>query len=73
MRGTVTAFDERFGRGVVTGDDGVEWGFHAVAILDGSRRIEVDARVDFEVVPGLLGRWDAASVEPAVDHSPKGE
>jgi cold shock CspA family protein len=73
MRGTVTAFDERVGLGVVTGDDGAEWPFHAIAVADGRRTIAVGTRVDFEVVAGLLGRWEAASIERAVDPSRKGE
>jgi cold shock CspA family protein len=73
MHGTVAAFDERVGLGFVTGDDGREWPFHAVAVADGSRTIAVGTQVDFEVVAGLLGRWEAAIIERAVDPSPKGE
>lgn len=73
MRGLVTAFDERAGHGVITGADGFERFFHAVAVADGSRTIAVGNSVGFEVVPGVLGRWEADHVELAVDRSPKGE
>ena len=62
MRGIVAAFDETAGHGLVRAHDGSEWFFHAVAIADGSRTIEVGTAVDFQVVPGLAGRWEAASV-----------
>jgi cold shock CspA family protein len=61
-RGTVTAFDERVGLGQVTSDDGVLHDFHCTQIADGSRTISVGTAVEFEVVPGQLGRWEAADV-----------
>jgi cold shock CspA family protein len=60
--GTVTAFDEGRGRGVVTTDDGVAYEFHATRIADGTRRIAVGTKVRFEVVPALLGRWEASEI-----------
>jgi cold shock CspA family protein len=60
----VSAFDERMGIGVVTGADGAELTFHAVAIADGSRSIAVGTEVTYEVVPALLGRWEAAALVP---------
>ena len=63
MTGTVVAFDEAKGYGTIRGDDGVEHFFHCTAITDGSRTIDVDAPVTFEVVPGHLGRWEATAVE----------
>jgi cold shock CspA family protein len=78
VRGVVTRFDERAGVGVVTADDGgIGYAFHAVAIAGDSRTIAVGTAVDFDVVPGLLGRWQAAHLrtplEPAVDLSHQGE
>jgi cold shock CspA family protein len=61
--GTVATFDEHAGMGTVTTEDGRELFFHCTQISDGSRTIEVGAPVRFEVVPGRLGRWEAARVE----------
>ncbi len=72
--GVVSAFDEARGLGTVTGGvrdeenegavdgDGRTWTFHCTAIADGSRTIEVGARVAFDVVPGHLGRMEATRV-----------
>jgi len=65
MRGTVTAFDEHRGIGEIAADDGATYGFHCTAIVDGTRTIEIGAAVEFMVVPGHLGRWEAAAIEPA--------
>ena len=65
MTGVVTTFDEPVGIGTVTTDDGVEHPFHCTAIADGSRTIEVGARVSFEVVAGRQGRWEAADLRPS--------
>ena len=62
--GVVTDYDDPVGIGTVTADDGVEHFFHCTAIADGSRTIEVGARVRFTVVPGRLGRWEAAALRP---------
>jgi len=65
MRGTVTAFDEHRGLGELTADDGGTYPFHCTAITDGTRTITVGTVVEFAIVPGHLGRWEAAAVEPA--------
>jgi cold shock CspA family protein len=65
VNGTVTAFDERRGLGVITAADGAEYSFHCTAITDGTRTIAVGAPVEFEVRPGLLGRWEGAAVARA--------
>ncbi len=62
--GRVAAFDQHAGFGTIEGDDGTELFFHCTAIADGTRIIEVDTEVLFEVVPGHHGRWEAASVRP---------
>lgn len=63
-RGTVSAFDEQRGLGEVTADDATVYPFHCTVIADGTRTIDVGATVDFEVVPGRLGQWEAAAVKP---------
>jgi cold shock CspA family protein len=64
VRGTVTAFDEQRGLGELAGDDGATYTFHCTTIADGTRTIAVGTTVEFAVVPGHLGRWEAAAVEP---------
>ena len=65
MTGEVTAFDEAKGYGDVrSDDDGRDYFFHCTTIADGSRTIEVGTRVEFEVVAGRLGRWEAADLRP---------
>ena len=66
MTGAVTEFDEPAGIGTVTADDGGRHFFHCTAIADGTRTIEVGARVAFDVVPGRLGRWEATGLRPEV-------
>jgi cold shock CspA family protein len=61
--GVVAEFDELRGLGVIRGDDGADVPFHCTAIADGSRTVETGRRVSYEVVPGLLGRWEASGVE----------
>jgi cold shock CspA family protein len=58
VTGTVTAFDEQVGLGVVVTEDGRELAFHCVSIADGTRTIDVGRRVTVELVP-RLGRWEA--------------
>jgi cold shock CspA family protein len=38
--------------------------FHCTAIADGSRSIEVGRTVNFAVVPGRLGSWEASDLRP---------
>jgi cold shock CspA family protein len=63
-RGVVAEFDERRGLGSITASDASTYPFHATRIADGSRTIAVGTTVDFEVVPGNLGRWEAAAITP---------
>jgi CspA family cold shock protein len=65
VTGVVTAFDEPAGFGTVTAEGGAEHFFHCTAIADGSRTIEVGAAVEFEVVAGRQGRWEATDLRPA--------
>jgi cold shock CspA family protein len=71
-RGRVAAFDAEVGLGSVEADDGRTYPFHCVAIADGSRHIEPDARVRFRVVAGLPGRWEAADLRPEGPVAPAG-
>lgn len=63
--GTVVEFDDHKGYGVVERDGGGRHPFHCTAIADGTRTIEVGAKVAFVVVAGRLGRWEAADIRPA--------
>jgi cold shock CspA family protein len=62
--GTVTAFDADVGWGEVTATDGTAFGFHCIAIVDGTRHIEVGAVVAFDLLP-KLGRYEATALRPA--------
>ena len=61
--GSVTTFDDHRGLGTITADDGAVLHFHCTGIADGSRSIEVDTHVRFDVVAGRLGRWEAWGIE----------
>jgi cold shock CspA family protein len=65
VTGTVTAFDAERGLGEVTAEDSTAYPFHCTVIADGSRTIAVGTLVDFEVIAGRLGHWEAASITPA--------
>jgi cold shock CspA family protein len=62
-RGKVRVFDERRGVGEIEADDGTTFPFHATAIAEGTRRIAPGTPVEFDVVAGLPGRWEAAEIE----------
>jgi cold shock CspA family protein len=62
LRGSVSEFDEAKGYGAVRTDDGRELFFHCSRIADGTRTIPVGVAVEFEIVPGHNGRWEAAVV-----------
>jgi cold shock CspA family protein len=57
-------FDATRGLGTVDDDDRATYGFHATAIADGSRRIEVGTPVVFTVSPGHRGLYEARSLLP---------
>jgi CspA family cold shock protein len=64
-RGAVVEFDEAKGYGTVEdADTGTRYFFHCTQIADGTRTIETGAAVDFDVVPGRMGRWEAAGLRP---------
>ena len=60
--GTVATFDEQRGLGTVTAE-GREYPFHTTQIADGSRTVRVGQAVEFEIVPGRRGDWEAARIE----------
>jgi cold shock CspA family protein len=62
-QGKVRSFDERRGVGEIAADDGKAFPFHCTAIVDGTRRIAPGTAVEFDVVAGLPGRWEAAAIE----------
>ena len=64
MNGRVIAFDEQGGLGTLESTDGIKYEFHCTQIADGTRTIKIGAEVEFEVVPGLLGHWEAAHITP---------
>jgi cold shock CspA family protein len=62
----VASFDDHKGFGTVRDDEtGDELFLHCTRIAGGSRTIAVGTAVWFLVVPGHLGRWEAAAVTPA--------
>ena len=65
VRGTVTSFDAGRGVGEIAGRDGVTYPFHATVIADGTRAITDGTEVEFDIVAGHLGQWEAAAVRPA--------
>ena len=58
----VNSLGARLGR--VEESDGTGYSFHATAIADGSRDIEVDAAVAFTVTPGHRGQFEARALTP---------
>ena len=62
--GRVAFFDRTRGLGRIAESDGTEYAFHATAIADGSRDIEVDAAVAFNVTPGHQGQFEARTLRP---------
>jgi cold shock CspA family protein len=65
VTGEVVEFRDPEGWGTVRSESGDEHFFHCSAIADGTRTIEVGARVSYDVVPGHLGRWEASDLRPA--------
>jgi cold shock CspA family protein len=60
--GRVASFDATRGLGTVTDEAGAVYAFHATAIADGSRRIDVGARVSYVLAPGHGGRHEARAL-----------
>jgi cold shock CspA family protein len=64
-RGRVVAFDEAAGYGELEDESGARHWFHCTSVADGSRRSPVGSTVRFTLVPGRLGRWEAAAITAA--------
>jgi cold shock CspA family protein len=64
MTGTVTAFDEARGLGLITSDEGVAFVFHCTQIADGTRVIAERTPVTFELLC-KLGRYEATAIRNA--------
>lgn len=64
LAGEVTAFDARRGLGEITAADGTVLPFHCAVIADGSRTIEVGAKVSF-VTAFHVVRDEAFDIRPA--------
>jgi CspA family cold shock protein len=62
LSGHVTDYDDAVGLGTVQAQDGRQFAFHCTQIADGTRTIAVGTPVTFLVVPGGLGRWEAAEL-----------
>jgi cold shock CspA family protein len=60
--GRVASFDPTRGLGTLTDDSGAVHPFHATAIADGSRRIDVGTRVCYSLTPGHGGRREARTL-----------
>jgi cold shock CspA family protein len=61
--GTVVSYEAQQGQGEVATESGDRnWSFHCTQIDGGSRTIVVGTPVLFDVVAGLLGRWEAVRV-----------
>ena len=63
--GTVCAFDERAGLGVLRLEDGREVGFHATQLASGTRTTEVGRRVESTIVAWHRGRDEATDIHDA--------
>jgi cold shock CspA family protein len=60
--GRVVEFDERRGLGVVESAAGRQYTFHCTAIADGTRTIPAQATVEFCLVPGPVGCFEAGAI-----------
>ncbi|HEY1761064.1 MAG TPA: hypothetical protein VGG17_00595 [Acidimicrobiales bacterium] len=62
IEGVVETFDERRGDGLITSDHGEQFYFHCVSITDGTRHIDVGARVRARRRVGHVGRDEVVEV-----------
>ena len=62
MTGTVIEFDEARGVGTIEAGATRHF-FHCTQIADGTRAIRVGQAVEFTVVPGRLGDWEATDIQ----------
>jgi CspA family cold shock protein len=71
-KGKVERFDPVVGLGEVRSYEGELYPFHCTQIADGSRDVAVGADVEFVVVPGHRGTWEARGVLKAGPRHPSG-
>jgi CspA family cold shock protein len=62
VRGRVVEFDEHRGWGAIEADSGIRYEFHCTQIADGTRRVALDAVVEFELRWGDRGRTEATAI-----------
>lgn len=60
--GVVLEFDSAVGVGIVRENSGAEFQFQCTQIGDGSREIDPDSAVSFDVEAGGPGRWEAVNL-----------
>jgi CspA family cold shock protein len=60
--GRIAVYDEKRGLGEVEAAGGLRYPFHCTAILDGTRFVAEGADVEFTVVAGPLGRYEASAI-----------
>jgi cold shock protein len=68
--GQIAVYDEHRGLGEVEAAGGLRYPFHCTAILDGTRFVAVGADVEFTVVAGPLGRYEASAIRKIVRSQP---
>lgn len=61
LTGEVTEVDAAKGLGTVRGENGVDYLFHVVEIVDGTRAIDVGERVLFQPLP-KFGHFQAGRI-----------
>ncbi len=64
LDGVVTQFDDFVALGEITDSSGRVWPFHCVSIADGTRTIEVGAKVQCETA-WRVARVEAVDIRPA--------
>jgi cold shock CspA family protein len=67
MEGRIESFDDARGDGTVRSDGGERFYFHCVEIADGSRTIDVGARITARRGVGHLGHDEAFTIEERRD------
>lgn len=63
LSGTVRSFHAERGLGEIEAASGERYAFHCIEIADGTREIEVGARVTFETL-AKFGRYEACTIRP---------